>query len=91
MTNKESIGDCESCNRSMFEGDLGHYCDDGPIFCEACAPTWNDMKRQHDEAFQGGFFLELFDNETERAAAARREVERRIAAGDGEKKHVWVL
>lgn len=40
----EVAGECEGCERLLLIGDKGHRCDDGPILCEACSPTWGDIE-----------------------------------------------
>lgn len=42
----EIIGHCEGCERLLIEGDKGHRCDDGPILCEKCSPTYGDSRKQ---------------------------------------------
>lgn len=82
-------GTCE-CGRLLFEGELGHRCDDGPILCEDCAPTWDDMRRQYHEAKARGDFVDSFEGEQE-ARDADLAVDSHIAAGDGDKRLVWPL
>lgn len=81
---------CEFCDKKLREGDLGHRCDDGPVLCEAHAPTFNDIRRQYDEAKRDGRFETMF-TWPEDAADHDRSLDDRIAAGDGEKKHIWPL
>lgn len=75
---------CEGCERHFFVGDLGHRCADGPVLCEACAPTWKDLKGQIEEGY-------VDPDELCHGALDRETIEARIAAGDGDKKHVYPL
>lgn len=81
---------CESCERALFEGDLVHACSDGPTFCEACAPTWGDIKHQYDEFVARGEFVDLFEDPTA-AQDSLELVKHNVANGYGDKKHVWAL
>lgn len=85
-------GNCEDCSKLLLDGDLGHRCEDGPLMCEGCAPTWNDMRRQYDEdkAKGGSAFEDRFES-PEAAAQADGHVDERIAAGAGDEKWVWPL
>jgi hypothetical protein len=76
---------CETCERILFVGELGHRCADGPVLCEACAPTWNDMKQQCTEEGTESDLEEMLN------PVDLEAIEARIAAGDGDKKHVWPL
>jgi hypothetical protein len=84
------VGTCEGCSNPILSGELGHSCNDGPVLCEACAPTWNDIRREYDEAKAAGAFEEIFDD-PDMAAFHDKTVADRIAVGDGDKKHVWPL
>lgn len=86
----EIAGTCDVCGTPLFVGELGHRREDGPDLCLEHAPTWNDMRRQYDEAKAGGFFEKRSDS-PEAARQADEAVDARIAAGDGDKKHVWPL
>lgn len=44
----EIAGTCESCSRLLFVGDKGFRCDDGPVLCEKCGPTYGDVEQQWD-------------------------------------------
>jgi hypothetical protein len=85
----EIHGTCE-CGRILFYGEKAHTCEDGPLLCEDCAPTWNDLRQQYDADKELGGFVESFDT-PEDAARADRTVDAHIAAGNGDKKHVWEL
>lgn len=37
---------CEGCSIVMKSGDPCYHCDDGPVLCEACVPTWGDAEQQ---------------------------------------------
>lgn len=60
---EECVGQCEVCDKELFEGDLGLNYDDGVFLCADHAPTWANVKahleRQDD---MGG------DDEKRRAA-----------------------
>lgn len=76
---------CEGCECLLIAGDLGHRCDDGPVTCEACSPTWNDVAQQYREAGHEQ------SSDGEEIGLTLADIEARIAAGDGGKKHVWPL
>lgn len=40
---------CESCNKLLIPGDLVCHCEDAGYLCQACAPTWGDVKKQNEE------------------------------------------
>jgi hypothetical protein len=81
---------CETCERLLFVGELGHSCTDGPTLCEACAPTWNDLKQQLDSDRSLGGYDESFES-PEDAKDWADTVNAHIADGDGDKKNVWPL
>lgn len=80
----EIVGNCEGCQRMLIVGDLAHQCADGPLFCETCAPTWNDLAAQYTDSDH----LIVDDSEGKTVVT---HVSERIAAGEGDKKHVWPL
>lgn len=82
-------GRCETCRRLLLEGDLGFRYDDSPEFCEAHAPTWNDIKRDQDDMIAGGLFEDSYDGEPGAAQGYRDLVLRHIAEGRGDERHVW--
>lgn len=84
------LGTCEHCMRLMFEGELGFRYEDGPIMCEACAPTWSDLKVEQDELIVSGNFEDSYED-AEAAKDARESVLGHIEAGDGDKRYVWAL
>lgn len=86
----EALYQCEGCSKDLFEGDRAHYCSDGPVLCEDCAPTWADIAHEYDEAEARGEFEDLFDD-PDMARLSRETVNARIADGDADKKHVWPL
>lgn len=43
----EVAGECEGCGKLLFAGEMGLRCNDGPILCEECAPTWEEAKFTH--------------------------------------------
>lgn len=75
---------CEGCECILVVGDLGHRCGDGPVLCEACAPTWNDMAAQCREP-------DYMADDPEGRADALAAVEAHIAAGLGDEKNVLPL
>jgi hypothetical protein len=79
---------CETCSRLLVIGDRGHRCGDGPVLCESCAPTWNDIRRQYDSDKQLGGFVESYETPKE-AEEADRLVDQMIADGKGDEK--WLL
>lgn len=81
---------CEGCDKVLRPGDLVHVCDDGPVLCEACAPTFNDIRHQYDEAKAAGHFETMF-TWPEDAPDHDAGLDAQIAAGNGDKKHVWPL
>lgn len=82
---KEIADTCEGCSKLLFVGELGHRCEDGPTLCEACAPTWSDMKQQYtDDALKPEDRHETYDEDL-------AAIDAHIAAGDGDKKHAWPL
>lgn len=87
---REELAVCESCDRKLYEGDKVFSYSDGPDFCEAHAPTWNDLKDMQDERIADGEF-ELDYDSPEDAAEARRTVLAHVEGGEGDKKYVWGL
>jgi hypothetical protein len=85
----EVVDTCE-CGRILVTGDLVHHCSDGPVLCESCSPTFNNIRRQYDDMKKRGTFADAFED-GESAADADEAVDSQIAAGNGDKKHVWVL
>lgn len=81
---------CETCSKPLGSGDLVHRCDDGPVLCEECAPTYNDIRREYDAAKAEGRFETMFQF-PEDAAENDRDLDAVIAAGDGDKKNVAPL
>ena len=63
---REILETCETCDKPLFAGDMVFAFEDGPTYCEAHAPTWNDLKTMQDEmvadgiAFDTGFALKEF-------------------------------
>lgn len=44
----EEVYRCEGCDVEVLSGDRGDRgfrCEDGEVFCAACAPTWDDAKK----------------------------------------------
>lgn len=78
----EIAGHCEACSRLLFVGDLGHQCHDGPTLCEEHAPTWSQLLADYEG---------VPDADIDPEALQRSTIEKRIADGDGDKKHVWEL
>lgn len=87
---------CEGCGCVLFTGDLVHRCADGPILCQACAPTFRDVLHQWQQK------LAEDDAQTDPAfkldADDRREAEDIVtrmmavlAIGEGDKKAVQPL
>lgn len=87
---REVMDVCESCSRPLFEGDKVFSYSDGPTFCEADAPTWNDLKDMQDEDIAAGIWEEHFET-AEEAQDARESVLAHIEAGQGDVKYVWAL
>lgn len=81
---------CEVCEKKLHPGDMGHRCSDGPVLCEEHAPTFNDIRRQYDEAKAAGDFERMFPF-PEDAPDHDKSLDACIAAGEGDKKHVWPL
>lgn len=48
-THEDYCGSCEGCGKHLFVGDHAFTYDDGPMTCEPCSPTWEDVKRAMDE------------------------------------------
>lgn len=79
-------GRCENCLETIFNGDLGHTCNDGElVFCVVCAPTWRDLLAQCEE--QDADAWEEPDGREKALALCRA----RVAEGKGDEKHVWEL
>jgi len=87
---REVIDYCESCNRKLYEGDNVFRYSDGPTFCEAHAPTWNDLKAMQDEQIADGTWTDNFE-EPEHAKEAIDQVVAEIFGGHGDEKYVWPL
>ena len=85
VDDREEVGTCEHCEKQLYEGDKGFWYDDGPMFCETCSPTWNELKAEQDEGIRAGDFKDWFE-EPEDADVARESVLAHIAAGDGDKR-----
>lgn len=51
----EIVGTCEGCDKLLLTGDQGHRCEDGPILCEACSPTYADALKWFKEANPDAF------------------------------------
>ena len=83
----DDIKICESCEKSLAEGDLGHRCADGPVLCEECSPTWSDVLQQYVDAAGEPTSDRTPEELAEDQAAAQAQVD----AGNGDKKHVWLL
>jgi len=87
---REVLDVCEHCSRPLFQGDRVFSYSDGPTFCEADAPTWNDLKAMQDEDIADGTWSDHFE-EPEEAQDAIDSVAANIAAGHGAEKCVWPL
>lgn len=61
-------GKCETCNRLLFEGEVGYRYDDDPILCADHAPTWGDIKRAIERE------PESWSNDEERLEFVRQAV-----------------
>lgn len=48
---KEAIGHCEGCDKPLFDGDKVLDWLDGPMTCEECSPTPQELKEQEAEFF----------------------------------------
>lgn len=84
----DELEECEGCGSHILPGDLAHYCADGPVLCFECAPTWSEVRAQLVEEKECG----LDDRDEEDAQAVIDGIavcDAHIAAGDGDKKHVW--
>ncbi len=81
---------CESCSKPLFEGDKVFSYSDGPTFCEAHAPTWNDLKAMQDEQIADGTWADNFE-EPQHAKDAIDSVLAEIFGGHGDEKYVWSL
>lgn len=88
---REVLETCESCSKPLFAGDLVFSFEDGPTYCEAHAPTWNDLKTMQDEMVADGSAFEDHFEEVEHAQDARNLVIGRIVDGQGDSKYVWPL
>ena len=89
----DELEQCEGCSAMILPTDKVHRCSDGPVLCEDCAPTWNDMKGQLEERISDlranpDAADEDGDSE-ESLAIAMQSCVAHIEAGDGDKKHVW--
>lgn len=84
----DPIGNCAHCGILLLPGDLGH-CDSEAslVWCEACAPTWNDVLANYKECEN----LERVDVEPEDFALGLETAQARVDDGDGDRKHVWEL
>lgn len=88
LDDREIVDRCESCSAPLHVGDLHFAYRDGPVFCEACAPTWSDMRDMHDEMRADGIFEQSFEDPYD-AGTAEMEVKLALLAGGGERKNVW--
>jgi hypothetical protein len=88
-TQREEVGQCESCNRKLYEGDRGFSYRDGPITCEECSPTLADVIDQNREHLA---IPDLDDDDREDAERSLRSMLDRLAAGESAASKVtWVL
>lgn len=46
VENKMLTETCEGCDRIINEGDIYFPCEDGPVLCADCCPTWADAEAQ---------------------------------------------
>lgn len=69
----EIAGHCEGCGRLLFVGDKGFRCDDGPILCAECSPTFGDA--------EGNWKSEPEDHEPERKQTFMEGLAAHLAAG----------
>jgi hypothetical protein len=69
----EVVGECEGCTKLLLVGDKGFRCEDGPILCADCSPTFGDAEEQWLDG--------LNDDEPERKAAFFEGLEKHLAAG----------
>lgn len=81
---------CETCDKKLRAGDMGHRCADGPVLCEECSPTFADIMEQYEEAKAAGTLDALFPF-PEDAPDHYEACKARIAAGDGDKKNAYPL
>lgn len=83
----DDLEKCEGCGAYILEGDKAFRYDDGPSLCETHAPTWSDLKK----SLEGDLSITAADDteERERIQESLKAIDTHIAAGDGDKKHVW--
>lgn len=86
----EVVGECEGCDTLLFEGDKGHRCDDGPLLCEACSPTYGDSLTQLRECLAD---KDIGDDDRAEWESSIAHIEAAIGAGTltAETKNVSAL
>lgn len=71
----DRVGTCETCGKTLFEGDLGYSYSDGEVkLCAEHAPTYGDWKRTTEdepEAYESAGHL----------AEAKEQIHDHLAAG----------
>lgn len=82
---EETAGRCESCNRVLKAGDLGHRDPDGVVTCEEHSPTWADAKEQYEASTPDDY-----DDPEDHARGLARATQE-VAEGNGAGKIVFPL
>lgn len=72
------LGVCEGCSNPIWEGEKVYSYDDGPMMCEACAPTYADMLADRE----GWFSYDADGEQVPMTAEKAKEIcDAHIAAG----------
>lgn len=83
-------GKCDQCDVVVFVGDRAFSYEDGPMFCEAHAPTWKERRDELDDLKRDGIFVDSFES-AEDAEATDALVDKRIAEGRGDERITWEI
>jgi hypothetical protein len=81
----DEASNCEGCERLLIPGDLVHTFSDGPIFCEACAPTYGDIVKEYEATSEQNLQSWLDDDRS------KTEIVAAVAAHDPNQKAVHPL
>lgn len=73
-------GQCEGCSKQLRTGDKAHICNDGPILCEECAPTFGELQQAANWELEGKVHSFSFTGR-QQAVAAIEKVAAHIKGG----------
>lgn len=82
---------CESCEKTLNDGDMACSDGDGCLFCEACAPTWADTLAEWEEIASDNDRLDELDMSEEDVAERIQRVKAKMAQFGADAKNVCPL